>query len=1219
MEPVWRIALFGELRAERGDRVVTRFRTRKTAALLAHLAFHVERGHPRELLVELLWPGAPPEAGRNGLSRELSSLRSQLEPPGVEPGSIIRADRASVGLDPSRVTTDVRRFEQAVKAATRGGPEGVALLEEAVSLYAGDLLPGAGEEWVRHERERLRGAFLAAARELASRLERAGERARARDALRRALAVDPLSEETGRELMKALARAGDPHAALRVGEELEQSVARELDAPPSLETRELVREIRASVREVPRSAASPALPAKARPREAALEGGTLTFLATLASEGAGLPGEERIAEHSGRLAHTGPELQVAGFARASDALACALSMLGEGVSLALETGDVEPGSGPSRDALVGRARGLGRAAAPGQLLLAETTAALVRGDLDAGVRLADLGVFRLDGAEAPERIFQLLREGGAGPASPRGARRIFDRPLPLELSRFFGREREAALLRELLAPGKTRLVTITGTGGIGKTRLALHVVPGLVEPFLGAVAFVPLADLSEPAQIQGAIAAALRVDTKATGDPLDAIAAALPDPSLLVLDNFEHLVAGGAATVKALLERRSGLACLVTSRQRLGLAGERELPLAPLPVPAAGAPAGELEALASVRIFLDRARAVRPEASLESLDARAVADLVRHLEGIPLALALAAGRTQVLSPAEILARLGERRDSRVAADLLASREKDVPERHRTLRAAIDASHDLLPERLRRVFARLHVFRGGFTLEAAAVVGEDVGLDDLAELCECSLLGRDLEASRFKLLEAIRELAAEKLEEGERELVERRHAEHFLAFAERAASELAGPGGGPWLERLARDQENLRAGIAWSLAKGEDLVAVRFVLALAPLWLMKGPVGEARELVGRVLARPGVPPPLRAKALLQLAGFANSQADFVGAQRHVNEALEIFRSIGDRQGVATALGNLGITASNLGDLALARSVTEEAYATLSELGNKPLAAMALGNLAALARRSGETQLALARLEESLALGRAIGNRRIESLALFEIAIVSLSRGAADRARSAAEEALSVARAIDATRMVGLALGALALASAREGDLERARSLREESRGIFERMNDGLNLIDSHLAGVRLSMLSKDGKGARSELEAVLRLAPQAGTSPLLARLEGDVARLEGDGARARERYRTSIALQRTQPDALELAPALEGLAFVDRSRGEPRDAARFLAAAAALRERMETEPWPTERAALDEERRALEDALGQEAFARLWESGRTLAPERLLEA
>lgn len=575
MDAPWRIELLGRLRATQGDRVVTRFRARKTGLLLAYLAYYIQRPHPREALIDLLWPEADLSPGRGNLSKELSSLRRQLEPPGVPVGAVIVADHFAVQLNPAACVTDVAQFESALQSASRAGNDrdSVCRLVEAVELYAGELLPGYYEEWILQERQHLAEQCLGAIHQLVSALEQAGDLESALEHARRAVRADPMREEAHFDLIRLYAAAGQPSAALRQYHELERLLRDELDETPSAATRALAEELRRDARTVVVARSAP------------------------------------------------PEVTPAG-----------------------ERGAPSP-------------------AAP--------------------VEAAPL---------RPSR------------PTPR---------LPLQFTRFFGREEEIARLAETLLCSEARLVTLTGPGGSGKTRLTIAVADRLQEAFREAIAFVPLADLTDADQIPDAIMKALDLPRSADLDPLEQVVEVLNrHPSLLVLDNLEHLVEEGALLVKRLLERIPTLTCLVTSRQRLSLAGEQEFVVLPLPTPRRSDSPERLLQYASVKLFVDRAQAVRADFQVTAANASAIAALCDRLEGLPLALELAAARALVLTPDQMLARLEER------FDFLVSRQRGASSRHRTLRGAIDWSYRLLSADLRRAFARLSVFHGGWTLEAA---------------------------------------------------------------------------------------------------------------------------------------------------------------------------------------------------------------------------------------------------------------------------------------------------------------------------------------------------------------------------------------------------------------------------------------------------------------------------------------------------------------------
>ncbi|HVK04573.1 MAG TPA: BTAD domain-containing putative transcriptional regulator, partial [Armatimonadaceae bacterium] len=462
---------------------------------------------------------------------------------------------------------------------------------------------------------------------------------------------------------------------------------------------------------------------------------------------------------------------------------------------------------------------------------------------------------------------------GVPPARPRAPD-----PLPTPLTRFFGREDEIARVRDAVLNEGARLVTITGPGGAGKTRLALAAAREMASAFAGALAFAPLADVEDPRTIPATLAAALGLPAPPAGVSLDAVAEALREgpPFLLVLDNLEHLLGGAVAVVRELLARAPTTTLLVTSRQRLGVDGEREVPLPPLPLPPASlaAAATTREAVLaspSVRLFVDRARAVRPDFAVTPDNADAVARVCARLEGIPLAIELCAAWAQTLTPAQMLDSLSQR------FDLLVSRRADITPRHRTLRAALEYSYLLLPADLRALFAGLSVFRGGWSLEAAvavcgggegdaaAVAGALPMLAGLTELRERSLVVAEEEGEavvaemRYRMLETLREFASDLLPYADREARRAAHAAYFLRLAERDdGAGMTGPEPERWLSLLDRERENLRAALAWSLETPEAAreVGLRLGVALGRYWAVRGPLSEGSRWLRALLERSG---------------------------------------------------------------------------------------------------------------------------------------------------------------------------------------------------------------------------------------------------------------------------------------------------------------------------------------------------------------------------
>jgi predicted ATPase/DNA-binding SARP family transcriptional activator len=628
--------------------------------------------------------------------------------------------------------------------------------------------------------------------------------------------------------------------------------------------------------------------------------------------------------------------------------------------------------------------------------------------------------------------------------------------LPVQLARFFGREEEIARLEELLCSSVIRLVTLTGPGGSGKTRLGIAVAGRLEQAFGGAVVFVALADLTDIRQIPGAIADALGLARVAGVEPMAQVIDALgSQPWLLVLDNFEHLVASpprgvepaGAPLVRSLLERVPTLTCLVTSRQPLGIAGEQEFVLLPLPTPRRSEPLERVTQYASVQLFLDRARAVRADFRLTEGNTPAVAELCDRLEGLPLALELAAARTGVLTPQQMLKRLAASGPSPAGRfDLLVSRR--VSSRHRSLLAAIEWSYQSLSPELQRFFARLSVFRGGWTLEAAEAVCEAPdALDDLEQLRQCSLVYADEAglpegaAMRYRLLETLREFAAQQLSAEEQAALGRRHAGYFLALVEQAEAALAlqGPERAQWLDRLEEEHDNLRAALDGSLAATDPErerceLGLRLAAALADFWFTRGFMSEGRERLAAAMARmarcpettaPDVHPcptlplvetdlDLWIKALDGAGKLALAQSDFGAARALFEQRLALHERRDDAEGVLATLLRLATVTGCEGSLTEARSYYERGVALSEQLGDRRSLAQSLGGLGGIAELEGDYPRASSFFEQSVPLAREVGASEYLVWGLHAWGFVTWQQGDVDAGRALLEESMAMFR-------------------------------------------------------------------------------------------------------------------------------------------------------------------------------------------------------------
>ena len=1144
MNELWRITLLGGLRAEQGDQIVTRFKTQKVASLLAYLACYPRHAHPREVLVELLWPGSDAPTLRNSLSVALSSLRHQFEPPGVPQGEVLRADRFSIGLNPAAVTTDVAQFERAIKAAGKAGSdlERAQHLTDAVELYQGPLLPGFYEAWITGEQERLSGLFFDAVAALVCYLEGIGDFRAALSHARRAVAADPTREEGQHHLIRLLAADGQPGAALRQYREYERLLEEETGEEPSAALRFLFRRIEkesglsamgaaaTAATGTPKPAApapAPTLPSGVVGRAATvtflmtdIEGSTRLFQRTPQAYGAARERHNdllraRFVRHGGQeVKETGDGFVVA-FPTAGGALACAVAAqealaaeawpeeIGGPLRgrMALHTGDVQQSSedGQYHGIVLHHASRMLTAAHGGQILVSDATASLaVGGAGEEGFRVVDLGVYRLRDVPEAKRLFQ-VEWPGMEPADfgPLAAEAGYEANVPPRFTRFFGREQEIAHLGELLLAPAVRLVTVTGPGGTGKTRLALEVAERLAGPFAGAVYFVPLADLTDSALVAGAVLDGLGVPRAPQREPMEQAAEALREkPTLLVLDNFEQITEqGGTDVVQALLTRAPSSKLLVTSRQLLGLSAEREFALSPLPTPAGGESPERLSLYDSVRLFIDRAQQVIPYFQVGDANAAAVAALVAGLEGIPLAIELAAARVQVLTPARMLAQLSHR------LDFLASRRRDVAERQRTLRGTVEWSFRLLSPQLQRFFSCLSVFRGGWSVEAAeAVCKEPLALDYLEQLRECSLLmsddrDRGETVLRFRMLETLREYGQERLEEGgEARGVRERHLAYFVALAEGAAPHLTGARQSEWLERLETDLDNLRAALEGCFEPPEDSAgpesstrdsreaALRLAAALGPFWGLRGYVTEGRQRLTRALDGGAGTPAQRAKALCAAGNLACRQADYPTARALQEESLSLRRPRGDRAGIAASLRNLGHVTYLQGDHGTARSLFEESLTLDREIGDRGGIATSLNFLGILAYAQGDNAAARSFYEDSLTVGRELGEPTRIAVALQNLGVVAYREGDYEAARSFYEESLAIKRESGYGMGIAVSLNDLGRVACKQGDYGTARALNQESLALRRELGDRLGVAVSLEALAELYIEQEAHSGA-----------------------------------------------------------------------------------------------------------------------------------------
>lgn len=752
---------------------------------------------------------------------------------------------------------------------------------------------------------------------------------------------------------------------------------------------------------------------------------------------------------------------------------------------------------------------------------------------------------------------------------------------PLPVSEMIGREKELAEIASLLSTA--RLVTLAGTGGIGKTRLSLAIAAHLSQDFADGIWFIDLASVYDPTLVLQTVATALQVREEPEKSLQETLADHLQAKRLLlVMDNCEHLLDACAQIAISLLQRCPSLRILATSRQPLGVTGEHVVRLPSLFVPdvevlAASAMSGTaLMDYPATRLFLERALEASSSFTLTARNAPAIVRICERLDGIPLAIELAAVRVRVLTAEQIAERLDD------AFHLLTGGDRTVLPRHQTLQALLDWSYRLLTEPEKRLLSRLSVFAGGWTLEAAEAICSDAAdvLDGLTSLIDKSLVGTTESAEgslRYRLLETVRQYARERLEESvESPEIRARHREWFARFIEQANPRLSGAEATLWLSRVEAERDNLRA----ARAGGDDRIAFRIAASMWWFWYVKCYWTEGREqLVGLLEAEnTGVGNTKERATALRGAGvLARSQGDYGAARRLFEQALEIFREIGSRPDIAHLLNSLGNLLYTMGEYAEARAIYTESLEIFRERDEQLHIANALGNLGVVTMDMGDYPAASKLCMESLALCRALGDRRNLASALNSLGRVTALMGDHGLAHAYFTESLQIGREIQDLRFQSFALSNMGVLAKDQGDLRAARDLCVESLAILQKIGD------------------------------------KKGQAEVLKDL-GDIAADQADFTTARPLYLQSLELFQEIKSRQGAALTLNRIAALCMAEGHAETAVRLWGASRALYEALLSPATPYRDRPQDREIAAARNVLDEAAFDRAWAEGNALSLE-----
>jgi predicted ATPase/class 3 adenylate cyclase len=831
----------------------------------------------------------------------------------------------------------------------------------------------------------------------------------------------------------------------------------------------------------------------------------------------------------------------------------------------------------------------------GQILLSVATVELVRDALPPEVSLLDLGEHALKDLLRPEHIFQLTIPDVPGdfPALKSLARRPHN--LPVQPTPFLGREQEVASACELLRRPEVRLVTLTGPGGIGKTRLSLQVAAELSDQYADGVFLVPLAPVSDPDLVTSAIIQTLGISDQSVHSPFTLLKAVLKDKHLLlVLDNFEQVV-DAAVVVAELLAACPKLKIIVTSRVVLHVQAEWEFVLPPLSVPNLKRLPDllTLSQYEAVALFIQRAQAVKADFAVTNINAPSIAGICARLDGLPLAIELAAARVKYFPPQALLTRLEQ------GLSVLAGGARDLPARQQTLRGAIAWSYDLLAPEEQQLFRRLSVFVDGCMWEAAEVVcraaSELAGdvLDGLLSLVDKSLLRQEALGEgepRFLMLQLLREFGLEVLDSaGEAEPTRQAHAAYYLALAEEAEPHLRGVDQARWFARLKQEHENLRAALTMLLEQARVQAGpwqaervLRLCAALYEFWSHHGYPREGLNFLEQALARrSGVGVTVLARALYAAAELAYILDDLERAEALCSESLALSRELNDRAGMANSLWMLGAAASARGQYASAHSQLEGAAVLFQEIGDSWKRGRCLTELSRIATEQGQYEQARTLLEESLKLYQALGDQlRLGWVRYLLASTLFVSQQDLPRARNLAEQSLMLYREVGDAWRSAYPLGVLGQIHLVQGEQALAREQLEESVAVFKEVGDRAGIIDPLMGLAHVAVAQDDLTTALHRNQECLAMLHELGYQ--------------------------------------EYFPAcLEGVGAVLARQGMPLQAVGLWGTAEALRQAIGTPMHPVYHADYEQAVAAARTALGEEAFATAWAEGRTTPLEQFI--
>lgn len=1083
MHNAWYIEFLGKFQASLNKTIISKFRTQKTASLLAYIIYYNKIEHSRDSLIDIFWPENDIQSGRHNLSQALSSIRSQFNQVNSASSSLIISNRNFISFNKELSKTDVGLFKEISKKAflNKYISEQKNLLSSAVELYKGHFLNGFYDDWAISEREHLQNVYIRCVNTITKYLQDSNELSQAIELNLKAISIDPLREELHQNLMQLYDMSGQYGTALKQYESLKAILKKELGVLPDTNSSSLAKNISEKARKTLtdlNNNIKVEFNSNNNDKDISkLQFGVLTFIVVSVNSAINYSDIDTTKKDikSIILNNNGFEIEyssnyiVAAFPRTSHAITASFeiqsliileSKIGP-FKIVIDTNDSDMYVKKYYETIVSPMVYIINAIHDGQVVITSRTLVLINRDKAISEKMEYIGNYKILGISNTEKLFLFkyfpsIKSSDFPQIKLESAYQI---NLPFVSTKIFGREIEIETLYGIITSMQYKIITLTGSGGVGKTRLVIEIIRKIIPSFNDNIWFIPLHDLKNHITISEFIVDSMKIQSFDYRNSFDQIIDFLKGRkhSILIFDNYEHLIHSSNNFFKDLLYNLNNITCIVTSRFKLDIDYEFEFPIKPLSVASYGDHFDSVIKNDCVQLFRDRAISVKPDFSINNSNIYYILELCKKLDGIPLAIELAAARAQVLTPKQMLEKLKDR------FDFLVSKRKDISERHRTLRAVIDSSYQLLDDNIQKYFAKISIFNGDYSLESAEIITEEkMSLDYLSTLKEYSFVYTEEKNSniRFRMFESVKEYAKEQLFEDERKLLQIKYAKYYVELSESYNDVLLKGSQITWLDNISVEMENIRYVFEWIYKNPEYIdLAVRLSKSIIKFWQIRCHYREGIDTMAKIFNANSIISNFeKANGLMNIGILFYHEGELNSANHYFNLSMYLFQDLNDKKHIADLVFRIGNIAFQYNNMKKAKECYQKSYEMYAELNLKYGISNSINGLANIAMFERDYQVAYDYQSASLLIRKELKDEQGICLILNNIGRLLFLMGNFESAKKHFESSIIISRNLGAVKHLTGTLSNIGLLSIYEKDFNTAEIVLKESLALKEKAGE-----------------------------------------------------------------------------------------------------------------------------------------------------------------